>query len=205
MIKSITNFILFQIAWFAAIIGGASGWPLMGSVPALVVVAIHLVLNRNQLSREAVLIVGVTLLGVIVETCFVSLRALHYVGTSTDAVLPPIWIIALWFAFGTLPHGSLSWLSKRVWVQAFLGAVFGPLSYVGGVKLGAATMPVPMMGSIIIISVGWALAMVLMFQMADRLDRDKALNLGLEEAQIYLESFECLIPIPLPSPLCLII
>ena len=176
MIKSITNFILFQIAWFAAIIGGASGWPLLGSVPALVVVAIHLFVNRNQWSREAVLIVGVTLLGVIVETGFVSLGALHYAGTS--AVLPPIWIVALWFAFGTLPHGSLSWLSRRVWLQLFLGAVFGPLSYLGGVKLGAATMPVPMMGSIIIISVGWALAMVVMFQMADRLHRDKALNLG---------------------------
>ena len=176
MTKSITNFLLFQIAWFAAIVGGASGWPFLGSVPALVVVAIHLFMNRNELAREAVLIFGVTLLGVIIETSFVSLGALHYAGTS--AVLPPIWILALWFAFGTLPHGSLSWLSKRVWLQIFLGAVFGPLSYVGGVKLGAATMPVPMLGSIIIISVGWALAMVVMFQMADRLHRDKALNLG---------------------------
>ena len=176
MIKSIANFLLFQIAWFAAIVGGASGWPFLGSVPALVVVAIHLFMNRNELAREAVLIFGVTLLGVIIETSFVSLGALHYAGTS--AVLPPIWIIALWFAFGTLPHGSLSWLSGRPWLQIVLGAVSGPLSYVGGVKLGAATMPVPMMGSIMIISVGWALAMVVMFQMADRLHRDKALNLG---------------------------
>ena len=64
----------------------------------------------------------------------------------------------------------------------FLGAVFGPLSYVGGVKLGAATLPEPMLGSLVIISVGWALAMVLMFQVADRLRgptlRDKSLNLG---------------------------
>ena len=178
MIKSATNFLLFQIAWFAAIVGGAQSWPLLGSAPALVVVAIHLFVNRNQWSREAVLIVGVTLLGVIVETCFVSLGALHYAATNVGAILPPIWIIALWFAFGTLPHGSLRWLSKRIWLQIILGAVFGPLSYVGGVKLGAATMPVPMMGSIMIISVGWALAMVVMFQMADRLDRDKALNLG---------------------------
>ena len=178
MIKSITNFLLFQIAWFAAIICGAQGWPLLGSMPALVVVAIHLFVNRNQWSREAALIVGVTLLGVIVETSFVILRALHYAGTGADAVLPPIWIIALWFAFSTLPHGSLSWLSGRPWLQIILSAVFGPLSYVGGVKLGAATMPVPMLGSIVIIRVGWALAMVVMFQMADRLDRDKALNLG---------------------------
>ena len=178
MIKSIANFLLFQIAWFAAIVGGASGWPLLGSLPALVVVAIHLFVGRNQWSREAGLIVGITVLGVIVEAGFVFLGALHYAGASADAVLPPIWIMALWFAFGTLPHGSLSRLSGRPWLQIVLGAVFGPLSYLGGVKLGAATMPLLFMQSLIIISVGWALSMVLMSRLADRLDRDKPLNLG---------------------------
>ena len=176
MITSITNFVLFQIAWFAAILGGAAGWPLLASVPALIVVAIHLWINRDRLKREALLIAGVTVLGVLVETGFVSVGALHYAGTSAGALLPPIWIIALWFAFGTLPHGSLSWLSGRLSLQLGLGAIFGPLSYVGGVKLGAATMAEPMIGSLIIIGIGWALAMVLMFQIADRL-RDKSLNL----------------------------
>jgi hypothetical protein len=168
MINAIANFILFQMAWFGAIIGGASGLPLLGSIPAILVVAIHLVTNRNKLGREALLIVGITLLGVIVETGFISLGALHYSGTSADAKLPPVWIIALWFAFGTLPHGSLGWLSGRLWLQLFLGAIFGPLSYVGGVRLGAATMPEPMIDSIIIIGLGWALAMVLIFQFADK-------------------------------------
>ena len=168
MIKAVANFVLFQISWFAAILGGAQGWPLMGSAPAIIVVAIHLYMNRNHLVREALLILCVTLLGVIVETGFVSFGALHYAGANADAVLPPIWIIALWFAFGTLPHGSLSWLSGRLWLQLFLGAVFGPLSYVGGAKLGAATLSAPLISSIAMISVGWALAMVLIFQLADR-------------------------------------
>ena len=169
MITSISNFVLFQVAWFAAIIGGASGWPVLGSVPAVVVVVIHLFMNREHLRREILLIAVITVLGVIVETVFVSVGALHYAGTAAGAVLPPIWIIALWFAFATLPHGSLNWLSGRLWLQLFLGAVFGPLSYVGGVKLVAATMPEPIIVSLIIIGVGWALAMVLIFQMADRL------------------------------------
>ncbi len=168
MINAIANFILFQIAWFGAIIGGASGLPLLGSIPAILVVAIHLGVNRNKLVREALFVVGITLLGVIVETGFISLGALHYSGTSADATLPPVWIVALWFAFGTLPHGSLGWLSGRLWLQLFLGAIFGPLSYVGGVRLGAATMPEPMIDSIIIIGLGWALAMVLIFKFADK-------------------------------------
>ena len=178
MIKSLTNFLLFQIAWFAAISGGANGWPLLGSIPALIVVAIHLGLNRDHFRREAVLIVAITLLGVVIETTFISLGALHYAGTNAGAAVPPVWIVALWLAFGTLPHGSLSWLSGRMWPQLFLGAVFGPLSYVGGVKLGAATMPVPITVPVMIISAGWALAMVVMFQLADKLHGDKSLNLG---------------------------
>ena len=169
MIKAIANFIFFQVAWLAAIIGGAHGWAMLGSIPAIVVVAIHLGLNRDQLWREVLLIVAITLLGVLVETGFISLGALHYAGTRADTALPPMWIIALWFAFGTLPHGSLGWLSGRLWLQLFLGAVLGPLSYFGGVRLGAASMPGAITGSIVIIGIGWALAMVLMFQVADRL------------------------------------
>ena len=173
MIKMIANFILFQMAWLAAIIGGANNWPLLGSIPAIVVVAIHLWVNRDQVVREALLILGTTLLGVIVETGFVFLGALHYSRTNTDAVLPPIWIVALWFAFGTLPHGSLVWLSRRLWLQLFLGAIFGPLSYFGGVRLGAATMPQPITYSLAIIGLGWAIALALIFRMADRRSKQK--------------------------------
>ena len=112
-----------------------------------------------------------TALGVIVEAAFIALGALHYTGSSDNAVLPPIWIIALWFAFGTLPHGSLGWLSGRIWLQLLLGAVFGPLSYLGGVRLGAANMGEPIVIPLAVIGCGWALAMALIFKMADRLHR----------------------------------
>ena len=169
MIKAIANFILFQMAWFAAVIGGAYGWPMLGALPAIIVVAIHLGYNLAHLKQEILLVVGVTALGAIVETAFIAFGALHYARTSDNAALPPIWIIALWFAFGTLPHGSLGWLSGRIWPQLLLGAVFGPLSYLGGVRLGAATLGEPIMISLAVIGCGWALAMALIFKTADRL------------------------------------
>ena len=169
VIKAIANFILFQLAWFAAVLGGAHGWVLLGVLPAIVVVAIHLGSNLAHLKQEILLVIGVTALGVIFETAFIAFGALHYAGSSGNAVLPPIWIAALWFAFGTLPNGSLGWLSGRIWPQLLLGAIFGPLSYLGGVRLGAATMGEPIVISLAVIGCGWALAMVLIFQMADRL------------------------------------
>ena len=169
MLKAIANFILFDAAWLAAVIGGAHGWPILGTFPAFPVVATHLAFNRTQLKLETLLVIGVTALGVIVETAFVALGELHYAGSSGNAVLPPIWITTLWFAFGMLPHGSLGWLSGRIWLQLLLGAVFGPLSYLGGVRLGSATMGDPIVTSLAVIGCGWALAMALIFKMADRL------------------------------------
>jgi len=169
-IKSLLNFILFQLAWFAAIIGGAAGYDGLAALPAVIVVMLHLGLNRSLWRGELWLIAGVTLLGLIVETAFISLGALHYAGSEAGAMLPPLWILALWLAFGTLPNGSLHWLKGKTLLQIGLGAALGPLSYVAGVRLGAATLGEPEWLSIIVIGIGWGLAMPIMFRLAKRLE-----------------------------------
>jgi hypothetical protein len=165
-LRMVANFMLFQLAWFAAIIGGASGWSWRAALPAVAVVLLHLGLNRSIWRKEVWLIVSVTLLGLIIETIFISLGALHYAGREAGVVMPPLWILALWLAFGTLPNGSLRWLQGRMVLQIVLGAVLGPLSYVAGVRLGAATLGVPEWVSIGVIAVGWGLAMPIMFKLA---------------------------------------
>lgn len=79
MIKAIANFILFQLAWFAAVVGGAHGWLMLAVLPAIVVVAIHLGSNLAHLKQEMeiLLMFGVTALGVVFETAFIALGALH--------------------------------------------------------------------------------------------------------------------------------
>ena len=167
----VANFLLFEVAWFAAVSGGAGGWPWLGSLPALLVVALHLAVNAGRLAQEAFLIAGITLLGVLVEGGFLASGIITYAGTEAGQWAPPIWIIALWFGFGTLPHASLGWLSGRWVLQALLGAICGPLSYVAGEALGAAQIAEPRLWSIGVIGVAWAVALPLMFVMADALAR----------------------------------
>ena len=167
-LRVVVNVVLFQLAWFAAIIGGASGWSWVAGLPAVVVGLLHLGLNRGMWRGEAWLITGVTALGLVIETAFISLGALHYAGSTAGAVVPPLWILALWLAFGTLPNGSLAWLKGRIVLQIALGAVLGPLSYVAGVRLGAATLGSPEWVSIGVIAIGWGLAMPMMFRLARR-------------------------------------
>ena len=116
-----------------------------GVVPALLVVALHLAVNASRLAQEAFLIAGITLLGVLVEGGLLASGIITYAGTEAGRWAPPIWIIALWFGFGTLPHASLGWLSGRWVLQDLLGAICGPLSYVAGeaVRRGADRRAAP--------------------------------------------------------------
>ena len=170
LLRVAANLVLFQLAWFAAIMGGASGYGAFAALPAAVVALLHLGLNRSIWRREIWLILGVTLLGLLVETGFIRLGALQYIGIEAGTILPPLWIVALWLAFGTLPNGSLHWLKGRSLLQLILGAVLGPLSYLAGVRLGAATLGEPEGLSIAVIAVGWGLAMPIMFHLAKRLE-----------------------------------
>ncbi len=162
-VRLAANFLLFQLAWFAAVIGGAADRPLIACVPALGVCLLHLWLNRTKWRSEFVTILAVTALGLALETVFIHAPALLYHGMATGDFFPPVWIVALWLAFGTLPRGSLGWLSGRVFWQIGLGAVFGPLSYLAGGRLGAAELVEPVSMSLIVIGLGWGVLMPAIF------------------------------------------
>ena len=167
--SKIVNFLGFELAWLAAIYGGASGWAWLGSLPALVVVSVHLVWSGGLWMREAMLIIAVAVLGIAIETGFMASNLLLYEGTVPGQVLPPVWIMALWLAFGTLPTASLGWLRGRWGLQALLGFIAGPLSYWGGVKMGAATIPAETTGALFWIGLAWALAMPAIFLLAEEI------------------------------------
>ena len=125
---ALINFFAFEAAWFAAVAGGAAGYGWLGSVPALLVVLLHLAMNRPHLIREVKLIIAVTLFGLFLETGFMGAGFLTYAGTVPGQMYPPIWVIALWFGFGTLPNASLAWLKPRPFLQVLLGAIAGPIT-----------------------------------------------------------------------------
>lgn len=171
MTGALLNLVLFQASWFAAVAGGAAGWPLIGMFPAALTVAAHLLFNRGQMLAQVLVIAAVTLLGLLIETGFIASGAIIYAGAEPGSILPPAWILSLWFAFGTLPSASLNWLDGRWVLQAVLGAVAGPASYYGGEKLGAAVLQQPLPFAILIISAGWALAMPAIFVISNAITR----------------------------------
>ena len=136
---------------------------------AVAVVAIHLWSHPANLKQEASLIMGVTALGVLVETAFILLGAIHYAGTngSVPTDLDCVSLVRFWYAdarelklvVGQNLAPSNSWRGLR------------PAKLPWGVKLVAATIGAPVLFSLAVIGCGWALAMILIFHAADRLPR----------------------------------
>jgi len=165
---ALVNFVLFQIGWFACVIGAGRGWPLAGTAVAAVIVATH-VLRAARPARELKL-VGVALaIGLVWDSALVSSGWMRFTsGVLVGGIAPP-WILALWALFATTLNVSLGWLKGRPVVAALLGGVAGPLSYWAGARLGAVEFVAvtPALGAL---AIGWAVMTPLLVAATGRFD-----------------------------------
>ncbi|CAA6821873.1 MAG: Unknown protein, partial [uncultured Thiotrichaceae bacterium] len=78
----ISNFVLFQIGWFACVLGGAYQAPLIGSLVAAVIIGIH-VIRAQEPAKEMRLVVVALVIGLLFE----SLLTLNDLSVFTSGVL----------------------------------------------------------------------------------------------------------------------
>lgn len=166
MMRKLLNFVLFQAGWFACVYAGAQGRPDAAAAAAGAVVVANLVWFSSDRIRDLRLLTAVALVGFCVDTVHLRFGVFALTGTPRFPHLCPLWLVALWAMFGTTLRGSLSWLAGRYGLAALLGAVAGPLSYLGGVKIGAATLHPNRVFSIAALAIGWAVAMPLLVWLA---------------------------------------
>lgn len=169
--RMVANIVLFQIAWLACVLGAAHGlvWP--GVLAALVACAVHVVDSQRPISAVAA-IAAVAILGVIAETALMVTGLVSYAAPWPAEWAAPVWLVAMWAAFATLPDRALSFLRKRPAVAAALGALAGPLAYLAGARLGAMQLETPILWPLAAIAMMWCLAMPLIMWIADRARAD---------------------------------
>ncbi|MGQ3002139.1 DUF2878 domain-containing protein [Variovorax sp.] len=164
----ITNFVVFQLAWFAAVLGAAHGHPLWGTACIAAAIAWHLWVSARP-AQEARLVAIACALGVAIETGHALGGLVRYPSGQPIAQLAPYWMVALWGLFAIALNVTLRWLHRRYLLAAVLGAVCGPASFVAGVKLGAAQF-VDRGPALVVLAVVWAVAMPLLVWLAQRFD-----------------------------------
>ena len=159
------NFICFQLGWLSCVLGAANHHPWLGVLASICLIAWHLKVSNNW-KPDAYLIISAMLLGLVFD--FLPLRFGWISFESTPLwpnQIPPPWMICLWGMFGTTLNVSLNWLKTRSIFAMLLGALAGPLSYLGGSGLGALEM-VDFSAAMIYLSIGWAVAFPASLKMA---------------------------------------
>ena len=164
----LTNVVAFQAAWFGAVLGAAHGMPLWGTAGIAAAVAWHLAASARP-AVEARLVASVCAIGLVVETLSVALGFAGYPSGQPVAWLAPYWMVALWGLLATALNVTVRWLKHRPWLAAAIGAVAGPASFTGGVRLGGAefVQTVPALASM---AVAYALLMPLLMRLSLRFD-----------------------------------
>lgn len=165
--RLVANFVLFQCAWFASVLGAARGYAWLGLLAVLLVAGWHLSVSARP-PREAKLMLAAMLLGAVWESALVSLGLLSYPSGMLVPGLAPPWIVAMWALFALTLNVSMRWLKRRWALAGALGAVAGPLSFMAGERLGAVSFASDM--TVIALSAGWAGLMPLMMWLSDRYD-----------------------------------
>lgn len=161
MRERFANAVLFQMGWFACVMGGDSLWLL---VP-LAALVIHL-LWISRWSDEGRLILSVVLLGTTVDS---TLRWLGVFDFTDVAPLIPLWLMLLWALLATTLRHCLAWSAKPWWLASILGGLGGPLSYYAGSQLAGVQFPYGPWPTLVGIGLLWALLFPALHLMARRL------------------------------------
>ena len=161
MLKTLGNAVLFQLGWFACVLGGNSPWLLLAGGALLV----HLLFISRSMA-EVRLVVVVCLLGSAVDSLLLNAGVFAF---KQPGLLIPFWLILLWALLAITLNHCLAWTAKPWWRAVLLGAIGGPLSYYAGQRLGAVQFPLGLWQTLLGLSVLWAGLFAVLVAVAARL------------------------------------
>lgn len=158
---NLINAVLFQAVWLGCVIGGGVYGLLWPGVLALVVLVASV--SGAPCRRQDVLMAMLALpAGLLLDSLWIHLGVVDFHG----ATYAPSWILLMWIGVALTINHSLVFLRDRPLLGALVVALFGPVSYMGGHKLGAVT--VPDFPSLWMVGLSWGLLFALLFVIARR-------------------------------------
>jgi hypothetical protein len=164
----ILNFLVFQGAWFAAVLGAARQHPLAGTLAVVVAIAWHLALAVRP-AQELKLVMAVSFIGLLAESLVATQGNIIYTSGQPVPFLPPYWIVAMWALLSIALNVTMRWLKGRLWIAAALGAVVGPMALFSGARLGAARF-VDTQQVLLMMACLWAVLMPVLVRLSVRFD-----------------------------------
>ena len=165
--RKVINFIVFQAAWFAAVLGAANGMPWLGVVAVPLALALHLALSPAW-RPELLLALAAAAMGFMFDSILMAAGMFSPVPYLLPSPFSSLWMVMLWVNLATTMNVSMGWLRGRYALGLVFGAIGGPLAYYSGAKLGAMTR-LPDAGGLVGIGIAWAVALPLLYGVMDLL------------------------------------
>jgi hypothetical protein len=173
MKAKVINFVLFQIGWFACVLGGAHGFTVTASTIALFIIAYHIA-STAQPADTFRLVAATSVIGAVFETLLVVTGLAAYQHGQWHDSIAPYWMVLMWPLFATTINSSLHWITTmKTPVISVIGAISAPLAYYAGNRLGAVEFQQPLL-SLAVIGAGWAVLLPLVTHISCRIDEMSA-------------------------------
>jgi len=163
------NLVLFQICWFAAVVGAGQGYWWTG--PACVVVFAGIVVARSRCVRaDLTLLLIAAIVGFAIDSAYVQSGLLTYSSPFPSAQAAPMWIVGMWASFALTLNHSLSFLKGKLWLSAIFGAAGGPLAYyAAATQFGAAHLTAAPFTVYLTLAIAWGLVTPALMAIASRM------------------------------------
>ena len=155
------NALLFQLNWFACVIGGAHDQPFWALLTLSVMFA-HIA-RRDTLRADVILALGAAAIGLTLDSLWIASGILDY-GTR----FAPVWIVMMWMGAALSLNHSLAWLKSQPWLGGILAAMLAPVCYLSGESLGAVTVD---NAGLPVVAISWLVVFGLGLRMADSFTR----------------------------------
>ncbi len=164
----VINFVLFQITWFACVIGAAKGLPWLGAALVLAAATWHISIAQNKSAEIRLLLIAIVI-GGLFDQLMLSTGLITYQSHGWSNALVPAWILGLWLGFTTTLNVCLRWMRGKWLVAILFGLIGGPLAYIGAVKLGAVSLN-QMPQTYVALAIGWAVLTPLLLKISEYFD-----------------------------------
>lgn len=159
------NAVLFQLLWFACVLGSANRLFIPALCAFLLLAAFQLRAHRRAEGDYSLLILSLAL-GILIDSLWLMLGFVEFTDPRPLPFLAPAWILVLWAGFALTINHSMAWVNAHPLLPGVLGAVGGPLSYLAGERLGAVAFLVDRPIVLTAIGLAWAFAMTVFAQAA---------------------------------------
>lgn len=163
------NFFLFQSVWLITVFGASRGltWP--GVAALAFFIAIHARIVPAP-GKDFVLMGPAVLIGFVCDSILVRTELLQVTTTLPVTGFAPLWMLILWANLALAINHCLGWLHGRYALAAVIGALGGPLAYLGGAALGAGRFEANVTDVAIPLAIAWFVITPGLFGLAARLD-----------------------------------